>query len=201
MRPNAGAPIGSPPQKASAALAKARAGLLVKVCGACGGEDGLCDGAGDLSPGRLASLRPAPPSRSRTAVLAAGRWVPSATSQRASAASRSSRSPAPIACRYRATRRIQRDATVEPTLSWQSSAASPATPLAGGAVDRLDGPRAGGDLQVVGPSTTTVAAAALRGRMGTVRSWREAVLLPTCGARRSCCFSISSITQQECCVR
>jgi cysteine-rich repeat protein len=48
--PNAAAPAGSPPEKAAAAIAKAESKKIVGICKACGGADGACDGAGDLSP-------------------------------------------------------------------------------------------------------------------------------------------------------
>ncbi len=48
--PDAAAPVGSPAQKAAAAIAKAESKKIVGICKACGGADKQCDGIGDLTP-------------------------------------------------------------------------------------------------------------------------------------------------------
>ncbi len=56
--PDAGAAVGSEAQKAAAKIAKAEAKQVAKTCKACGGDDKLCNGVGDIP---MASLYdPAP---------------------------------------------------------------------------------------------------------------------------------------------
>jgi hypothetical protein len=60
--PDAGAPAGSEPRKAAEKIAKEESKKVAKICGACGGADKLCDGAGDIPLGDLYGPVPACPA-------------------------------------------------------------------------------------------------------------------------------------------
>ena len=51
--PDGAAAVGSPAQKAAAAIAKAESQKIVGICKACGGADKQCDGGGDLTPATI----------------------------------------------------------------------------------------------------------------------------------------------------
>ncbi len=58
--PNAGAPVGSPARKAADKIAKAEDKARQKICKACGGADGLCDGNGDLTTAAIGAAATCP---------------------------------------------------------------------------------------------------------------------------------------------
>jgi len=51
--PDGDSPPGTPPRIAADAIAKAHARRVDKICRACGGQGGLCDGIDDLSPAAI----------------------------------------------------------------------------------------------------------------------------------------------------
>ncbi len=58
--PNASAVAGSPAQKAADKIATAETKAREKICKACGGADGLCDGNADLTPAAIGSAPTCP---------------------------------------------------------------------------------------------------------------------------------------------
>jgi hypothetical protein len=51
--PDGAAAAGTPSRKAADAIAKAESKRQAKICKACGGADGLCDGANDQTPAAI----------------------------------------------------------------------------------------------------------------------------------------------------